>query len=191
MGPVSLCLDPLGAVTGAANSGQRAHLYSRQYAPGWFWELYVHSSLSSHSDSPGRLDIISALRIWSWETVDSCKLPRDTGLASAWWSGSRVYGVELGPWGWERSLTCPSPGGQEKGHQEQERPHLPSEAAQSVAAPTPSCLTLSPWERKEGECGGRGLENSHSHSPAAVISFITQSCPRGLPTNCQGPGGRQ
>ena len=63
MGPLSLYLDPLGADTGAANSF-REHIYTAgtMHQGGSESSMYT-PSLSSHSDSPGRLDIISALRI--------------------------------------------------------------------------------------------------------------------------------
>ena len=70
----------------------------------------------------------------SWWIAGSgmCRMPGTSVPPGGW----------VGPIGWGWSLTCLCPGGQEKGHQEQEWLHLPRKTAKVRDAGTSSWLSF-------------------------------------------------
>lgn len=111
------------------------------------------------------------LNVPSWWIVDQ---------GHAEWAGPLCH-LEggVGPLGWGWSLTCLCPGGQEKGHQEQEWLHLPRKTAQdgdAGASSWLSCRSPSLLERN-----AVSVDSVISCSPPGLRCFILKAFYESLP----------
>lgn len=117
---------------------------------------------------------------WDGSWCSECSFWWIVDQGHAEWAGPLCH-LEggVGPLGWGWSLTCLCPGGQEKGHQEQEWLHLPRKTAQdgdAGASSWLSCRSPSLLERN-----AVSVDSVISCSPPALQCFTLKAFYESLP----------